>query len=73
MAAKLKWCYDIVCLIDEIIERRAVTRQKRSEKSYTERKAEEFFQRKTTGSCSRRDACGFLQTHATGDREDNVE
>ena len=31
------------------------------------------FQRKTTGSCSKRDACSFLHTHATGDREDNVE
>ena len=29
--------------------------------------------RKTIGSCSRRDACSFLHTHATGDREDNVE
>ena len=28
MTAELKWCYDIVCLIYEITERRAVTRQK---------------------------------------------
>ena len=46
---------------------------KRAKNSYTERKTEECFQRKTIGSCSTRDACGFLHTHATGDREDNVE
>ena len=28
MAAELKWCYDIVYLIYEITEQRAVTRQK---------------------------------------------
>ena len=47
--------------------------RKRAKKSFTERKTEECFQRKTIGSCSRRDACSFLHTHATGDREDNVE
>ena len=46
---------------------------KRAQKSNTERKTEECFQRKKIGSCSRRDACSFLHTHATGDREDNVE
>ena len=39
---------------------------------FTERKIGECFQRKTIGSCSRRDTCSFLHTHATGDREDNV-
>ena len=46
---------------------------KRAKNSYTERKTEEWDQRKTIGSCSRRDACNFLHTHATGDSEDNVE
>ena len=45
---------------------------KRAKKTHTERKSEECFQRKTLGSCSRRDACSFLHRHATGDREDNV-
>ena len=40
--------------------------------SFTERKTGECFQRKTIGSCSRRDTCSILHTHATGDREDNV-
>ena len=51
MAAELKWCYDIVYLIYEI----------------TERKTRECFQRKTLGSCSRRDTCGFPHRHAAGD------
>ena len=38
-----------------------------------EKKIEECFQRKTIVSCSRRNACSFLHTHVTGDREDNVE
>ena len=46
---------------------------KRAKNSCTERKTEESFQRKTVGSCSRRDAYSFVHTHATGDREDNVE
>ena len=46
---------------------------KRAKNSCTERKTEESFQRKTIGSCSRRDAYSFVHTHATGDREDNVE
>ena len=45
---------------------------KREKFFYTERKTEECFQRKTVGSCSRKDACSFLHTHATGDREGNV-
>ena len=64
MTAELKWSYDIVFLIYEFTERK---------NSHTERKTEECFQRKTIGSCSRRDACSFLHTHGTGDREDNVE
>ena len=72
MAAELEWCYDIACLNSEITERRAVTRQKRANKSHTERRTEDCFQWKTNGSCLRRDACSFLHTHATGDREDNV-
>ena len=35
MAADLKWCYDIAYLIYEITERRAVTRQKKGEKTLT--------------------------------------
>ena len=52
---------------------KALNKGKRANNSYTERKTEECFQQKTIGSCSRRDACSFLHTHATGDREDNVE
>ena len=60
------------CLFD-LRNYRAWSRDKtRAKKSYTERKTEECFQRKTIGSCPRRDACSFLHTHATGDREDNV-
>ena len=47
-------------------------KEKRAKNSYTERKTEECFQRKTLGSCSRKDGCNFLHRHATGDREDNV-
>ena len=57
MATTLKWCYDIVNMIYEITERKAVTRQKGEQ----------------LGSCSRRDACSFLHRHATEDREDNAE
>ena len=53
MAAELKWCYDIACLIYGITVRRVVT-SKRAKKSYTERKTEECFQRKTIGSCSKK-------------------
>ena len=35
MAAELKWCYDIVYLIYEITERRAVTRQKKGRTTLT--------------------------------------
>ena len=52
---------------------KARDQRKRANISYTERKTEECFQRKTIGSSSRRDGCGFLHTHAKGDREDNVE
>ena len=52
---------------------RLVIKGKRAKNSYTERKTEECFQWKTIGSCSRGDPCSFLHTHATGDREDNVE
>ena len=45
---------------------------KRAKNSYTQRKTDECFQRKTIGPCSIRDACSFLHTHATEDREDNV-
>ena len=41
--------------------------------SYTERKTEECFHRKTISACSRRDVCSVLLRHATRDREDNVE
>ena len=71
MATELKWCYDIVNLIYEITDRRAVTRQK-GRKTLTPSGSEECFQRKTIASRSRRDACSFLHTHATGNREDNV-
>ena len=53
--------------------RKSSQQKKRAKNSYTERKNEESFQRKTIGSCSRRDACCSLHRHATGDREDNVE
>ena len=46
----------------------AVTKGK-VQKSCTVRKTGECFQRKTIGSCSKRDICSFLHTHATGDRE----
>ena len=46
--------------------------EEKGENFYTERKTEECFQRKTIGFCSRRDACSFPHTHATGDCEDNV-
>ena len=61
------------CLFD-LRNYRACSRPKtrRAKKSYTDPKTEECFQRKTIGSCSRRDACSFLHRHATGDREDNV-
>ena len=36
-------------------------------------KTGECFQRKTIGSCSRRDICSFLHTHATRDRETKRE
>ena len=71
MAAELKWCYDIAYLIYEITERRAVT-SSRAKNSYTERKTEECFQRKTIGLVQE-DACGFAHTHVAGDLEDNVE
>ena len=45
---------------------KARNKRKRTKNSYTERKTEECFQRKTIGSCSRRDACGFLHRHTTG-------
>ena len=54
--------------IHEITERRAVT-SNRAKNSYTKRKTEECLQRKTIGSCSRRDTCCVLHAHATGDRE----
>ena len=45
---------------------RASSRDRRKgQNSYTERK--------TVGSCSRRDACSFLHTHATGHRDDKAE
>ena len=48
-------------------------KDKRANIFFIEWKTEECFERKTLGSCSRRDACSFLiHTHATGDREDNV-
>ena len=53
--------------------RKGSQQKERAKHSYTERKTEECFQRKTIGSWSRRDACSFLHTHATGDREDNVD
>ena len=53
---------------NEITERGAVTKGK-GQNSYTERQTGECFQRNTIGSCSRRDTCSFLQTHATEDRE----
>ena len=58
----------IAHLIYEITERGAVTKGK-GQNSYVERKTGECFQRKTIGSCSRRDTRSFLHTHATGDRE----
>ena len=57
---------------NEITEHGAVTKGK-GQNSYTERKTGECFQRKTIWSCSRRDTCSFLQTHATGDRESTRE
>ena len=57
MEAELKWCYDIVFYL-------------RNYRAYSRDKTKKW---KTIGSCSRRDACSFLHTHATGDREDNVE
>ena len=45
----------------------------RAKNSYTERKTEECCQRKTIWSCSIRDNCSLLRTHATGDREHNVD
>ena len=53
--------------------RKGSQQKERAKNSYTERKTEECFLRKTIWSWSRRDACSFLHTHATGDREDNVE
>ena len=52
----------------EITESGAVTKGN-GQNSYTERKTGERFQRKTIGSCSRRDTCSFLHKHATGHRE----
>ena len=52
---------------------KARNERKRANNSHTQRKTEESFQQTTIGSCSRRDACSVLHTHATGDREDNVE
>ena len=52
---------------------KARNKRKRANISHTERKTEEWKQRKTIGSCSRRDACSFLLMHVTGDGEDNVE
>ena len=72
MAAEFQWCCDIVYFIHEITECRAVTRQK-GEKILRRAEDWECFQWKTFRSCSRRDACSFPHTHATGDREDNVE
>ena len=72
MAAELTWCSDIVYLTNEIIERRAVTRQKGRKTLAPSGRLNNVFQRKTIGSCSRRDACSFQHTHATGYREDNV-
>ena len=45
----------------------------KGQNSFTERKTGECFQRKTIGSCSRRDTCSFLHTHATGDRDTTRE
>ena len=52
---------------------KARNERKRANNSHTQRKTDECFQQTTIGSCSRRDACILLHTHATGDREDNVE
>ena len=58
MAAESQW-YDVFYLIYEKTKRRVA-------------KTEECFQRETIASCSGRDACGFVHTHATGDNEENV-
>ena len=58
----------IAYLIYEITEHGAVTKGK-VQFFDTERKTGECFQRKTLGSCSRRDTCSFIQAHTTGDRE----
>ena len=72
MAAELKWCYDIVYLIYEITERRAVTRQKRKNILHWAGRLKNVFSGRQLGLVQE-ETCSFLHTHATGDREDNVE
>ena len=44
---------------------KARNERKGAKKSYNERKTEECFHWETSGSCSKRDACSFLDMHAT--------
>ena len=53
----------------EFHQKISVVTKGKGQNSYTERKTGESFQRKAVGSCSRRDNCSFLHTHATGHRE----
>ena len=69
MAAELKSCYDIAYLIYKITERRAVDKRKNLTPNG---RLKTVFSGRQKGFCSRKDACSFPHTHATGDREDNV-
>ena len=69
---KIPWPNKISELDREIpssSHRRGPWQKGKGHNSCTERKTGECFQRETIGSCSRRDDCSFLHTHATGRRE----
>ena len=55
--------------IPRISMRRKFVTEGKVQNSFTDRKTGKCFQRKTIGSCSRRDTCSVLHTHATGSRE----
>ena len=69
MAADLKWCYDVVYLIYEITERRAVTRQKGETITPSGRLKNGGRQ---LGLVQEQTLVVLHTRNATGDREDNV-
>ena len=52
---------------DEIVERRAVTKNQKGKKAYVERKVGECYQWRAKGQCSKGGSCSFRHDPAFGD------